>query len=92
MCLLKGRHTLIADPGGRVAVTTTGVPWLAVAGAGDVLSGVIGSLLASGLSAFDAAAVGSWLHGAAATYASAGGPISALGVARALPAVVRSLT
>ena len=71
VCLLKGRHTLVADPGGRVAVTTTGVPWLAVAGAGDVLAGVIGALLASGLSAFDAAAVGSWLHGAAATYASA---------------------
>ena len=92
VCLLKGRHTLVADPGGRVAVTTTGVPWLAVAGAGDVLAGVIGSLLASGLSAFDAAAVGSWLHGAAATYASAGGPISALDVARAIPAVVRTLT
>ncbi len=53
---------------------------------------MIGSLLASGLSAFDAAAVGSWLHGAAATYASAGGPISALDVARAVPAVVRTLT
>jgi ADP-dependent NAD(P)H-hydrate dehydratase / NAD(P)H-hydrate epimerase len=92
VCLLKGRHTLVAEPGGRVAVTTTGVPWLAVAGAGDVLAGVVGSLLASGLSAFDAAAVGSWLHGAAATYASAGGPISALDVARAIPAVVRSLT
>ena len=92
VCLLKGRHTLVADPGGRVAVTTTGVPWLAVAGAGDVLAGLIGSLLASGLSAFDAAAVGSWLHGAAATYASAGGPISALDVARAVPAVVRTLT
>src|SRR6478735_4357917 len=92
VCLLKGRHTMVADPGGRVAVTTTGVPWLAVAGAGDVLAGVIGSLLASGLSAFDAAAVGSWLHGAAATYASAGGPISALDVARAIPAVVRTLT
>jgi hydroxyethylthiazole kinase-like uncharacterized protein yjeF len=92
VCLLKGRHTLVADPAGRVAVTTTGVPWLAVAGAGDVLAGVIGSLLAAGLSAFDAAAVGSWLHGAAATYASGGGPISALDVARAIPAVVRTLT
>ncbi|MET1058523.1 MAG: NAD(P)H-hydrate dehydratase [Nocardioides sp.] len=92
VCLLKGRHTLIADPHGQVAVTTTGVPWLAVAGAGDVLGGVVGSLLASGLSAFDAAAVGSWLHGAAATYASRGGPITALDVARAIPAVVRTLT
>jgi hydroxyethylthiazole kinase-like uncharacterized protein yjeF len=92
VCLLKGRHTLIADPHGQVAVTTTGVPWLAVAGAGDVLAGLVGSLLAAGLSAFDAAAVGSWLHGAAATYASRGGPISALDVARAIPAVVRTLT
>ena len=59
---------------------------------GTCWPGLIGSLLASGLSAFDAAAVGSWLHGAAATYASAGGPISALDVARAVPAVVRTLT
>ncbi len=106
VCLLKGRHTLVAEPGGRVAVTSTGVPWLAVAGAGDVLAGVVGALLASGLSTFDAAAVGSWLHGAAATYASRGGlgaapgpgpvagagPITALDVARAIPPVVRTLT
>ena len=37
--LLKGRHTLVAQPDGRVRVTTSGVPWLAVAGAGDVLAG-----------------------------------------------------
>jgi hydroxyethylthiazole kinase-like uncharacterized protein yjeF len=92
VCLLKGRHTLIAEPGGGVVVTTTGVPWLAVAGAGDVLSGLVGALLAAGLGAFDAAAVGSWLHGAAATYASRGGPITALDVARAIPTVVRTLT
>ena len=47
--LLKGRHTLIADPDGRVRVTTTGTPWLATAGAGDVLGGLIGALLAAGL-------------------------------------------
>ena len=47
--LLKGRHTLLARPDGQVRVTTSGVSWLAVAGAGDVLSGVIGSLLATGL-------------------------------------------
>ena len=75
--LLKGRHTLVARPDGRVRVTTSGVPWLAVAGAGDVLSGVIGSLLAAGLEPFDAASVGSWLHGAAAALASGGGPITA---------------
>ena len=48
--LLKGRHTLIAAPDGRVRVTTTGTPWLATAGAGDVLGGLIGALLATGLS------------------------------------------
>jgi hydroxyethylthiazole kinase-like uncharacterized protein yjeF len=89
--LLKGRHTLVARPDGDVRVTTSGVPWLAVAGAGDVLSGVIGSLLAAGLSPFDAAAVGSWLHGAAAMLASGGGPLTASAVADAVPAVVRSL-
>ena len=61
--LLKGRHTLVVEPDGRVRVTTTGVPWLATAGAGDVLAGLVGALLAAGLDPFDAASVGSWLHG-----------------------------
>lgn len=89
--LLKGRRTLIARPDERVRVTISGVPWLAVAGAGDVLAGVIGSLLAAGLNPWDAASVGSWLHGAAAAVASGGGPISASAVADAVPEVVRSL-
>ena len=89
--LLKGPHTLVAEPGGRVRVTTTGVPWLATAGAGDVLAGLVGALLAAGLGPLDAASVGSWLHGAAATQASGGGPIVAGDVAAALPDVVRRL-
>lgn len=89
--LLKGRHTLVARPDGRVRATTTGVPWLATAGAGDVLAGVVGALLAAGLEPWDAASVGSWVHGAAATEASAGGPIVAGDVARALRGVLRSL-
>lgn len=89
--LLKGRHTLVAEPQGRVRATTTGVPWLATAGAGDVLGGLVGALLAAGLDPFDAASVGSWLHGAAATLASAGGPIVAGEVARHITAVVRQL-
>jgi hydroxyethylthiazole kinase-like uncharacterized protein yjeF len=89
--LLKGRHTLVADPAGRVRATTTGVPWLATAGAGDVLSGVVGALLAAGLEPYDAASVGSWLHGAAATLASRGGPVTAGDVARALPETVRGV-
>ena len=89
--MLKGRHTLVASPDGRVRVTATGTPWLATAGAGDVLGGLVGALLAAGLDTFDAASVGSWLHGAAATLASDGGPIVAGDVARAVPAVVRGL-
>ncbi len=89
--VLKGRHTLVAHPDGRVRVSTTGVPWLATAGAGDVLTGVIGSLLAAGLTPHDAASVGSWLHGAAATLASADGPLVAGDVARCVPEVVRQV-
>jgi hydroxyethylthiazole kinase-like uncharacterized protein yjeF len=89
--LLKGRHTLVVHPDGRVRATTTGTPWLATAGAGDVLGGLIGALAAAGLDPFAAASVGSWLHGAAATHASAGGPITASDVAGALPTVVAAL-
>jgi NAD(P)H-hydrate repair Nnr-like enzyme with NAD(P)H-hydrate dehydratase domain len=89
--MLKGRHTLVAAPDGRVRVTTTGVPWLATAGAGDVLAGLCGALLAAGLGPFDAGSVGSWVHGAAATEAGRGGPLSAPAVATAIPTVVRDL-
>ncbi len=89
--LLKGRRTLVAAPGRPVRVTTTGTPWLATAGAGDVLGGLVAALLAAGLGAYDAASVGSWLHGAAATAAAAGGPLTASSVAGALPGAVRDL-
>ena len=89
--LLKGRHTLIAEPGGRVRATTFSIPWLATAGAGDVMAGLIGSLLAAGLTAFDAASVGAWLHAAAAVRASQGGPLNASAVAAAIPAVTTEL-
>jgi hydroxyethylthiazole kinase-like uncharacterized protein yjeF len=87
--LLKGPRSVIAAPDGRVRVNATGVPWLATAGAGDVLSGLVGALLAAGLEPFDAASVGAWLHGAAATLASAGGPISAANLLDALPLAAR---
>ncbi|WP_028636335.1 bifunctional ADP-dependent NAD(P)H-hydrate dehydratase/NAD(P)H-hydrate epimerase [Nocardioides sp. URHA0032] len=89
--LLKGRHTLVSHPDGRTRVTTTGTAWLATAGAGDVLGGLVGALLATGLSPYDAASVGSWLHGAAATLASRGGPLVASDVAHAIPDAVRGL-
>ncbi|AIY16524.1 NAD(P)H-hydrate dehydratase [Pimelobacter simplex] len=90
--LLKGRHTVVARPDGRARVTTTGTPWLATAGAGDVLGGLVGALLATGLDPFDAASVGSWLHGAAATLAAQDGPIVASDVAAALPDLLATLT
>ena len=91
VALLKGRHTIVAEPGGRTRVNTSGTPWLAVAGAGDVLAGLIGALLAAGLDRLDAASVGAWLHGAAASLASSGGPVTASQVAAAIPEVARAL-
>ncbi len=89
--VLKGRHSVIAHPDGRVRVTTSGLPWLAVAGAGDVLAGLIGSLLAVGLEGYDAASVGSWVHGAAAVLAGGGGPVTPEAVADAIGQVVGTL-
>ena len=71
--LLKGHRTLIADPGGQAAVNLSGSSWLATAGAGDVLSGVIGSLLATGLPPLMAAAAGAFLHGRAGEAAERSG-------------------
>jgi NAD(P)H-hydrate epimerase len=63
--LLKGPVTAVADADGLVLLSTTGDPRLATAGTGDVLSGVIGALLAQGVPPVRAAAAGAWLHGAA---------------------------
>jgi hydroxyethylthiazole kinase-like uncharacterized protein yjeF len=63
--LLKGAFTVIADPGGRVAVLPFANPVLATAGSGDVLSGAILAMLAQGLPAFEAAVCGAYLHGQA---------------------------
>jgi NAD(P)H-hydrate epimerase len=69
--LLKGPSTVVAEPDGRVAVVV-GDPRLATAGTGDVLSGVIGALLARGTGPFEAAAAGAWLHARAAALAPPG--------------------
>lgn len=63
--VLKGADTLIVAPDGRVAVNVHATPALAVAGAGDLLSGIIAAFLAAGMPAWEAAAAGVWVHGEA---------------------------
>src|SRR5262245_8828637 len=63
--LLKGARTLVSEPDGRITVNPTGTPLMAIGGSGDVLSGLVGALLAGGLDPGDAARAGAWLHGSA---------------------------
>jgi ADP-dependent NAD(P)H-hydrate dehydratase / NAD(P)H-hydrate epimerase len=90
--LLKGDATVIAAPDGRAWINRTGTPWLGTAGSGDVLTGVIGSLLAAGLPAPLAAAAGAFVHGVAGQLAAADGPPSSLDVLRALRRALHIVT
>jgi len=93
--VLKGAGTIVASPEGPAFLNPTGGPELATAGTGDVLTGVIGALLAEGLDASSAAVTGVFVHGLAGTVASrsAGGRgIVAWDVAEALPAAVGELS
>lgn len=70
--LLKGADTVIARPDGRAFVSTHSTPWLATAGSGDVLAGLIAGMMAQGVETCLAAAIGSWLHGEAGRRIGAG--------------------
>jgi NAD(P)H-hydrate repair Nnr-like enzyme with NAD(P)H-hydrate dehydratase domain len=87
--LLKGSTTLIVTPEGEARVNRTGTGWLATAGSGDVLSGLCGALLASGLDPLDAGSVGAYLHGVAGQLAPV--PVAAEDVLGALPAAWASV-
>lgn len=88
--LLKGRHTLIAAPDAPLVINRTGTAALATAGAGDVLTGLVGALLARGLAPRDALIAGAFVHGYAGELAGEA-PILAGDVAEKLPKALRTV-
>ncbi len=89
--LLKGRATVVADPGGRTLVHPSASSWAATAGSGDVLSGVLGALLAAGLEPWWAAGCAAFVHARAAELAAGGAPAPASALQAAIPAALRDL-
>ncbi|WDZ85292.1 NAD(P)H-hydrate dehydratase [Micromonospora cathayae] len=89
--LLKGDRTVVGTPSGQAYVNPTGTPALATGGTGDVLAGLLGSLLAAGLPAERAAALAAYAHGLAGREAARHGPVTAPDVAAALRPVLAGL-
>ncbi len=87
--LLKGADTVVAAPDGRAAIAANAPAWLATAGSGDVLAGIIGGMLAQGVPAYEASCIGVWMHGEAGLEAGPG--LIAEDLPEVLPAVFRRL-
>lgn len=87
--LLKGADTVIASPEGKAVINANASPELATAGAGDVLSGFIGGLLAQKMPVFDATCAAAWLHGACGTAIGPG--LVAEDIEQTLPRVLKTM-
>lgn len=87
--LLKGGDTVVAHPDGRAAVNTVRAPWLATAGSGDTLAGMIGGLIVQGMTSFDAACCAAWLHAEAGRRHGPG--LISEDLAELIPGVLRHL-
>ena len=86
---LKGPDTIVAAPDGRCSVMGEATPWLATAGSGDVLTGIVTGLLAQRMPAFEAASAGVWMHACAARLFGPG--LVADDLAAMMPAVWQKL-
>ncbi len=89
--LLKGNATVVADPDGRTLVHPSTTSWAATAGSGDVLTGIVGALLAAGLEPWWAAGCGAFVHARAAELAADGAPVPSSAIQGSIPAAIRSV-